>query len=77
MRQKLVELHDQYNEDVVAAISWLKEQPYVDPQRLIVSGVSYGGIQTLLTAEKGLGVRAFVSFAPVPCRSPTWPCRSE
>jgi dienelactone hydrolase len=26
--------------------------------------VSYGGIQTLLTAEKGLGLRAFVPFAP-------------
>jgi hypothetical protein len=25
---------------------------------------SFGGIQTLLTAEKGLGIRAFVAFAP-------------
>ena len=31
---------------------------------LAVVGCSYGGIQTLLTAEKGLGVRGFVSFAP-------------
>ncbi len=29
-----------------------------------MSGVSYGGIQTVLSAEKGLGVRAFVPFAP-------------
>src|SRR5262249_14803011 len=29
-----------------------------------MSGCSYGGIQTMLAAEKGLGVRAFVPFAP-------------
>jgi pimeloyl-ACP methyl ester carboxylesterase len=29
-----------------------------------MSGVSFGGIQTLLAAEKDLGVRAFVAFAP-------------
>ena len=29
-----------------------------------MSGVSFGGIQTMLTAEKGLGIRAFVPFAP-------------
>lgn len=29
-----------------------------------MSGGSYGGIQTLLAAEKGLGLCAFVSFAP-------------
>jgi dienelactone hydrolase len=31
---------------------------------IVVSGCSFGGIQTLLTAEKGLGARAFVEFAP-------------
>jgi dienelactone hydrolase len=30
----------------------------------VVSGCSFGGIQTLLTAEKGLGARAFIAFAP-------------
>jgi carboxymethylenebutenolidase len=59
-----VKLHDLYNEDVVAAVAWLKQQPFVDPERIIVSGVSYGGIQTLITAEKGLGVRGFIAFAP-------------
>jgi pimeloyl-ACP methyl ester carboxylesterase len=29
-----------------------------------MSGVSFGGIQTLLAAEKDLGVRAFAAFAP-------------
>jgi hypothetical protein len=29
-----------------------------------MTGISFGGIQTILTAEKGLGIRAFLSFAP-------------
>ena len=52
------------NEDVVAAMRWLKTRPEVDTNRIVVSGCSFGGIQTLLTAEKGLGARAFVAFAP-------------
>src|SRR4051812_17176683 len=62
--QAKVKLHDVYHEDVVAALAWLKEQPFVDRERIIVSGVSYGGIQTLIAAEKGLGVRGFIAFAP-------------
>jgi dienelactone hydrolase len=63
-RKKAVALHDRFNEDVVAAVAWLKMQPFIDADRLVMSGVSYGGIQTLLSAEKGLGFRAFVPFAP-------------
>jgi polyhydroxybutyrate depolymerase len=62
--RKAVELHEEYNKDVVAAVQWLKKQPYIDPTRIAVSGVSYGGIQTLLTAEKNLGLRAAIPFAP-------------
>src|SRR5262245_408433 len=64
VRRQQVKLHDIYNDDVVAAVAWLKQQPFVDPEKIVVSGVSYGGIQTLITAEKGLGVRGFVAFAP-------------
>jgi len=64
VRREAVRLHDEYNADVIAALAWLKEQPFVDHKRIIVSGVSYGGIQTLITAEKGLGVRGFIAFAP-------------
>jgi carboxymethylenebutenolidase len=64
LQRKLVGLHELYNLDVVAAVAWLKEQTFVDPTRIVMSGCSYGGIQTVLTAEKGLGVRAFVPFAP-------------
>jgi carboxymethylenebutenolidase len=63
-QKMVVELQDVYNQDVVAAIAWIKEQPFVDRKHLVVTGCSYGGIQTLLTAEQGLGVSAFVSFAP-------------
>ncbi len=64
VQRKAVELQELYNKDVVAALTWLKAQPTVDPTRIAVSGVSYGGIQTLLTAEHDAGVRAFISFAP-------------
>ncbi len=63
-RREQVKQHDIYNADVVAALTWLKDQPFVDRERIVVTGVSYGGIQTLITAEKGLGVKAFVPFAP-------------
>ncbi len=36
----------------------------VDPARMVISGCSYGGIQTLLTGERHLGVKALVPFAP-------------
>jgi dienelactone hydrolase len=64
VQKYVVKLHEEYNRDVVAAVEWLKGQSFVDQQRLVMSGCSYGGIQTILTAEKGLGVRAFVPFAP-------------
>jgi dienelactone hydrolase len=60
----VVKLQEEYNQDVVAAVEWLKGQSFVDQQRMVMSGCSYGGIQTLLAAEKGLGLRAFAPFAP-------------
>jgi carboxymethylenebutenolidase len=64
VQKYVVRLHEEYNRDVVAAVEWLKGQSFVDQQHMVMSGCSYGGIQTLLTAEKGLGLRAFVPFAP-------------
>jgi dienelactone hydrolase len=64
VEKHVVKLQEEYNQDVVAAVEWLKGQSFVDQQRLVMSGCSYGGIQTLLTAEKGLGLRAFIPFAP-------------
>src|SRR5262245_29112942 len=60
----VVKLQEEYNQDVVAAVEWLKGQSYVDQQRMVMSGCSYGGIQTLLAAAQGQGLRAFAPFAP-------------
>jgi carboxymethylenebutenolidase len=50
--------------DVAAALRWLRERPEVDPKKVIISGCSFGGIQTILAAEHFPDVRAFVAFAP-------------
>ena len=47
-----------------AAIRYIRSRPDVDARRLVVTGYSYGGIQTLLTAERGMGLRGAVCFAP-------------
>jgi dienelactone hydrolase len=62
--QTVVALHEEASRDVEAALAWLKARPDVDPRRIVMSGVSFGGIQTMLAAEKDLGVRAFAAFAP-------------
>lgn len=62
--QMLVSLHDQQQEDVAAALEFLRKIPYVDAANIAVAGCSFGGIQTLLAAEKSLGLRAAIAFAP-------------
>jgi dienelactone hydrolase len=59
-----VRAHERANLDVAAASAWLRQRPFVDPERVAMVGCSFGGIQTLLSAEQGRGVRAFVAFAP-------------
>jgi carboxymethylenebutenolidase len=59
-----VKLHELYNLDVIAAVKWIKEQRYTDTRHIAMTGISYGGIQTLLTAEKDPGIRAYVPFTP-------------
>jgi carboxymethylenebutenolidase len=62
--RRMVELQQAEVDDVIAALNYLKSQPFVDPARIAISGCSYGGIQTLLAGERDLGVRALVPFAP-------------
>ena len=50
--------------DVAAALHWLRARPEVDPKKVVISGCSFGGIQTILAAERFSDVRAFVAFAP-------------
>jgi dienelactone hydrolase len=37
---------------------------FVDPDRIAVAGCSYGGIQTLLGAERNVGYKAAISISP-------------
>ena len=75
---RLVALHERANDDVVAAYRWIAAQPYVDASRIVVAGGSFGGIQTLLTAERDgrerLGVKCFVAMAPAAqsWENPNW-----
>ncbi|MEP6786221.1 MAG: alpha/beta fold hydrolase [Sphingomonadales bacterium] len=52
--------------DQLAGVSWLKQQPWVDPRRIAVYGWSYGGYMTLRLLETAPGAfAAGVSGAPV------------
>ncbi len=62
--RRMVELQQAEVEDVIAALNYLKSRSFVDPARIVISGCSYGGIQTLLAGERDLGVQALVPFAP-------------
>jgi carboxymethylenebutenolidase len=62
--RRMVELQQAEVDDVVAGLTYLRSLPFVDGSRLAISGCSYGGIQTLLTGERDLGVKALVPFAP-------------
>ena len=52
IRRRDVELHELYNADVVAALAWLKNQSFVDPERIIMSGVSYGHSDLAIGGER-------------------------
>jgi dienelactone hydrolase len=52
------------NDDVLAAIDWVRAQGWAARDQIVVAGCSFGGIQTLLTAERPVaGLRAAVDFA--------------
>ncbi len=54
---------DAQNDDVLAAIAWIGEQPYADRTRIAVAGCSFGGIETVLAAERSTQIYAAVDFA--------------
>ena len=53
--------------DQLRGVQWLKEQPFVDPDRIAIQGWSYGGYMTLMTLlqAKPDTFAAAVSGAPV------------
>ncbi len=79
--QRVDALHERANDDVAAAYDYISHQGFVDPRRIVVAGGSYGGIQTLLMAERDgrarLGVRCFVAMAPAAQSwdNPNWAAR--
>ena len=62
--RRMVELQEAEVDDVVAGLNYLRSQGFVDPGRIVISGCSFGGIETLLAGERNLGVKALVPFAP-------------
>ncbi|PJJ59270.1 dienelactone hydrolase family protein [Hymenobacter chitinivorans] len=60
----LIRLHEtEQLSDQLAGLAALKKQPGIDPKRLAVMGVSFGGIQAVLAATQAVGLRAAVDFA--------------
>jgi dipeptidyl aminopeptidase/acylaminoacyl peptidase len=52
-------------DDVLAALKFLEQQAYVDPQRIYLGGHSTGGTLALLVAESTDRFRAVFAFGPV------------
>ena len=50
--------------DQLAALGYVTRLPFVDPERIVVAGCSYGGIETLLGAESRAGYKAAISISP-------------
>ena len=61
--------------DLLAAVKWLKAQPYVDPDRVGIWGWSYGACFTLSAMTRSKEFRAGIAVAPVTDQrfhSPKW-----
>jgi carboxymethylenebutenolidase len=50
-------------DDVMAAVTYAGTLPYVDAKHVAAVGCSFGGIETLLAAERGTGLVAAIDFA--------------
>lgn len=50
--------------DVLAALAYARRQSWIDPQRIVVAGQSYGGMAALALATRALpGVRGVLNFS--------------
>lgn len=60
----MISLHETTQlQDQLAALAFLKQQRGIDPERIAVAGISFGGIQTMLMAAQEKGVKAALNFA--------------
>jgi dipeptidyl-peptidase-4 len=58
-------LGEQELEDLEDGIAWLKQQPYVDPSRILLSGWSYGGFMAAYALTHSTSWSAGIIGAPV------------
>ena len=56
-------------DDQLAGLAYARTLPFVDQRKLVVAGCSYGGIQTLLAAERKVG---FVAALPISPAAQSW-----
>jgi dienelactone hydrolase len=61
--QRMVDLLEEQVEDQLAGLGYLTGQTYVDRTRLAIAGCSFGGVQTVLAAERNPGIRAAIDFS--------------
>ncbi len=58
-------LGEQELEDLEDGVAWLKQQPYVDPSRILLSGWSYGGFMAAYALTHSTSWSAGIVGAPV------------
>ena len=63
-RQLVRLLQSEQLRDQLAGLAFVQQLPYVDPERIVVAGCSFGGIEALLGAESRAGYKAAVSISP-------------
>jgi carboxymethylenebutenolidase len=64
-QRTMIRLHEtEQLDDQLAGQAHAKRLAGVDSTRMVVAGCSYGGIQTLLAAERGAGYKAAISISP-------------
>ena len=62
--REAIEKYDLIHRDVLASLQWLKQQPDVDTNAIVMAGQLSGAQQALYEAEKLKDVRAFIAFSP-------------
>lgn len=61
--EKFVGLLDDENADLASAIAWLRTNKSIDNTKIFMSGISYGSLQTLISAETIPGLRGCIVFS--------------
>jgi carboxymethylenebutenolidase len=61
--KRFVSLLENANADVAAAVRWIRTQPEIDSKRIVMSGISYGGLETLIYADTLRGISGFIVFS--------------